>query len=103
MQHVLVINLYISSLKALLPWVFAYDRINYSWYMTVFISDMNELPTKYPEVYEEFLKGRFTVQMKTKNAFGRNELDKCIENTINKDTKTPGGLTRFSTNSGASD
>ena len=69
--------------------------------MTVFISDMDHLPTNHPDVYQQFLQGRFTVQMKTQNPFGRNEMDKCIENTINKDTKTPGGLARFSTNIGA--
>ena len=60
---------------------------------------MDYLPTNHPDVYQQFLQGRFTVQMK----FGRNEMDKCIENTINEDTKTPAGLTRFSTNIGAID
>ena len=71
--------------------------------MTVFISDMDHLPTNHPDVYQQFLHGWFTVQMKTQNLFGRNEMDKCIENTINKDTKIPGGLARFSTNIGAID
>ena len=53
---------------------------------------MDHLPTNHPYVYQQFLQGRFTVQMNTQNPFGRNEMDKCIENTINKDTKTLGGL-----------
>ena len=32
------------------------DRINYSRYMTVFISGMDLLPREHPEVYEEFIK-----------------------------------------------
>ena len=64
---------------------------------------MDHLPTNHPDVYQQFLQGRFTVQMKAQKPFGQNEMDKCIENTINKDTKTLGGLARFSSNIGAID
>ena len=93
--------LYINSLKELLPWVFAYDRTNYARYLSVFLMDMVSLPSTHPEVYSQFLLGNFAVQMSEENPFGKNEFDKCIENTINKDTKTPGGITRFSTNDSA--
>ena len=38
------------------------------------------------------------MQLSDTSGFGRNEPDKCIEMTINKDTKAPGGTTGFSTN-----
>ena len=39
------------------------------------------------------MKGNFSVQMSDNNTFGRLEADKVIETTINKDTKTPSGIT----------
>ena len=40
-----------------------------------------------PEVYSAFLNGEFSVQMGEANHFGRNEADKTIENTINRDCR----------------
>ena len=51
-----------------------------------------------PEVYSAFLNGEFSVQMGRTNLFGRNEADKTIENTINRDFKTRGGYIGFSAN-----
>ena len=51
-----------------------------------------------PEVYNAFLNGEFSVQMGEANHFGRNEADKTIENTINRDCKTGGGYIGFSAN-----
>ena len=90
--------LFVGTLKAVSTWAFAHDRYNYSRYLLVFIGDMLELPNSHPEVYRAFEAGGFSVQLSKNNSFGRNESDKTIENTINKDTKTPGGVTGFSTN-----
>ena len=51
-----------------------------------------------PEVYNAFLNGEFSVQMGEANPFGRNEANKTIENTINRDCKTGGGYIGFSAN-----
>ena len=51
-----------------------------------------------PEVYNAFLNGEFSVQMGEANPFGRNEADKSIENTINRDCKIGGGHIGFSAN-----
>ena len=64
---------------------------------------MLNLETSHPSVYNAFIAGQFSVQLSNDNPFGRNESDKTIENTINKDTKTPGGLTGFSMNKPACD
>ena len=56
---------------------------------------MLRLPLSMPEVYNAFLNGEFSVQMGEANHFGRNEADKTIENTINRDCKTGGGYIGF--------
>ena len=53
---------------------------------------MRELPSTFPDVYAAFCNGEFSVQMSHSNAFGRNEADRTIENTINRDCKTGSGF-----------
>ena len=64
--------------------------------MTSMLGGMLNNEKNHPMIYQEFLAGNFSVQL-SKNTFGRVEADKIIETTINKDTKTPGGLKGFST------
>ena len=61
-------------------------------------NDMRSLPVTMPEVYIAFKDGHFFVQMSRNNPFGRNEADKTIENTINRDCQTGGGYIGFSAN-----
>lgn len=62
---------------------------------------MTELPEKYTSVYEAFKTGQFSVQLSNNNTFGRIPVDQAIEVTVNKDTQTPGGTSRFSLKAGA--
>ena len=91
-------ELLLESLKDVVPYTFAYDNVNYARYLTCMIGEMSELEQTHPEVYQAFIGGTFSVQLSDTSGFGRIEPDKCIEMTINKDTKTPGGTTGFSTN-----
>lgn len=47
------------------------------------------------------MQGGFSVQLGNENPFGRIPVDQTIEETINKDTQTPGGTKGFSLNPGA--
>ena len=91
-------KLYLACIEEVIPWTFAYDRQNYARYLIPFLNDMRSLPNKMPEVQNAFENGEFSVQMEDKNPFGRNEADKTIENTINRDCKTGGGYIGFSAN-----
>lgn len=75
-----------------------HDRHNYARYLVPFLNDMRSLPVTMPEVYSAFKDGQFSVQISRNNPFGRNEADKTIKNTINRDCKTGGGYTGFSAN-----
>ena len=86
-------ELYVESIRSILPWVFAYDRQNYARYLTLHFMDLLNLEENYPSVHCEFIKGSFAVQMSSDNPFGKMEADKVIETTMNRDTKTPGGTT----------
>ena len=84
---------YIETIRSILPWCFAYDRQNYSRYLTAHYYDLVFLNINHPEIYTEFQNGNFSIQISSNNPFSRMEMDKVIETTINKDTKTTGGTT----------
>jgi len=91
-------ELYLSCVEEVIPWVFAYDRQSYARDLIPFLDDMRHLPVRMPEVYTAFDKGHLSVPMGDRNPFGRNEADKTIENTINRDCKAGGGYFGFSAN-----
>ena len=94
-------DLFLETIRDIIPYTFAYDNINYSRYLTVMLGDLTAIESEFPNVYQEFKHGNFTAQLEADHPFARMEPDKIIECTINKDTKTPGGTTGFSTKSPA--
>ena len=67
----------------------------------VYYAEMSRLQLDHPEVYEQSMQGGSTVQLGEKNPFGRIPVDQTLEETLNKDTQTPGGTKGFSLNPGA--
>ena len=62
------------------------------------LGEMLTLESNFPEIYKEFQEGNFAAQLSDCKSFSRCETDKVIEMILNRDTKTPGGTTGFSTN-----
>ena len=62
---------------------------------------MSRLAIEHPEVHSQFMEGKFSVQFGTTNPFGRIPVDQTLEETVNKDTQTPGGTKGFSLKPGA--
>ena len=86
-------DLYIESVRSTLPWLFAYDRHNYSRYLTSHYYDLTFLSISHPEIYREFQNDNFSIGLFASSPFAWMEMNKVIETIINKDTKTPGGTT----------
>jgi hypothetical protein len=79
-------ELLIECIRCIIPYTFAYNNFNYARYLPAMLGDMLQLPTEFPEIYEEFMKGNFTAQLSDNGKFARTETDKVIEMTLNKDT-----------------
>ena len=60
--------MYVNALRELAVWFHALDHTNYMRWIPVHLRDMVELPTRHPEVAEEFRAGNFTIQ-KTNRLF----------------------------------
>ncbi|KAL8594843.1 hypothetical protein ACOMHN_016084 [Nucella lapillus] len=58
-------------------------------------------PPSQPEIYKAFKDGNFSVQFTESNPFGRIPVDQTTEVTVNRDTQTVGGTTKFSLKPGA--
>lgn len=73
-------DLHLNCIRNMLPWMFAYDRINYSRYLPVYLCDMLYLEDAHPVVSEAFAAGDFVVQ-RSSNAFSQLPVDQTIEQT----------------------
>jgi hypothetical protein len=93
--------LHMSTIHAMIPWCFAYDKVNYARYLPVYYADMSNMSTQYPDIYNNFLDGRFSVQLGSNNPFVKISVDQTTEETVNKDTKTSGGVRKYSLNPNA--
>ncbi len=64
-------SLHLNATRSMLPWCFAYDKVNYARYLSPYFAEMTNLPEKKPDVYEAFKAGQFSVQLSSNNTFGR--------------------------------
>ena len=93
-------NLHLACIRDMLPWMFAYDRTNYSRYLSCYWCDMMSLEDTHPSAHEAFKAGDLVVQ-RSSSAFSQVAVDQTIEQTTNRDTKSKGGIVGFSLNKGA--
>lgn len=93
--------MHLAAIRPIIPWCFAYDKLNYARYLTYYYAQMSRLETDYPAVHEHIEEGGLSVQPNGNNPFGKIPVDHTIEETINKDTQTAGETRGFSLNAGA--
>ena len=88
-------QLYLESLKELIPWFFALDYPHYSRWLPVHLRDMIQLNQIHPNIAAEFRKGKFVVN-KTSHAFSSIAIDQAHEqhNAIVKGEGGAIGLTQ---------
>lgn len=55
-------KLHLKCIKCMLPWLFAYDCINYCCYLTIYLAEMQNLPKKHCAANKSLNSGEFTVQ-----------------------------------------
>jgi len=95
-------ELHLLSVSAIVPHFFAMDRPNYARSLPVYIMGMRQLATKHPQVHQEFVNGCHAVSRSGK-PFAQMWTDMALEQTINADSKSKGGIIGISQNPGALD
>ena len=84
-------KLHLSSTAAMLPQFFAMDRQNYAHYLPVYLADMQKLELTHPEVYKEFAEGNHSIS-RSGQTFSQVSTDMALEQSINADSKSSGGV-----------
>ena len=84
-------ELHLKVTTKMIPYLFAMDCLNSRW-LPVYIMDMRNLQEKVPDVYNEFLRGNHTVRRSTSRSFNQVWTDMALEQSINLDSKTKGGI-----------
>ena len=92
-------DLHLQCIREMLPWCFAYDRQNYARFMTYYWLQMTQLPQTHPEADLFLRSGGFSVQ-RSNNSFAMVPSDQAIEQSMNRETKTTGGIVGFSRHPG---
>ena len=93
-------KLHLACIRAMLPWMFVYNRTNYSCFMSYYWCQMRVLESTHPMVHEELANGEFVVQRSPVSPRQR-PIDLTIEQTVYRDTKSHGGIIGFSRQPGA--
>lgn len=84
-------RLHLQSFRQMLPWFFAYDHPNYARYGAYYWVTMQQLPNTHPSAHAALLAGDFSVA-RSASTFARVPVDQTIEQTLNRDSKTKGGV-----------
>ena len=94
-------DLHLQCVRSMIPWYFAHDHGNYSRYLPVYYRDMMMLSSdNHPEASRILRDGLFAVQ-RSSNRFSQVAVDMTIEQTLNRDSKTKGGIVGMSLKPGA--
>ena len=86
--------LYLSALQRAIPLFFAFDRTNYSRWVLLYYKDCILLEEKFPDLFEGFMKGDFTVKL-SKRKCSAIPIDQALEKEYNKNAKRKGGIIGF--------
>ena len=92
--------MHLEGIKEMLPWFFAYDHTNYARYLPVYLAHMMLLPETHPEARTLLLKVILESNEQHYLDF-QIPVDQTIEQTLNRSTKTKGGIVGFSLRKGA--
>ena len=88
---------HLNTLENMTLWLFACDRVNYSRYVPVYLKEMRELEKTHPFAHEHLNNGEFAIQQQDRYAFSAAAADQVIEQTINRDSKSAGGIIGITT------
>ena len=88
---------HLNTLEKMTPWLFAYDRVNYTRYVPVYLKEMRELEKTHPFAHEHLNNGEFAIQQQDRYAFSATAADQVIKQTINRDSKSAGGIIGITT------
>ena len=99
------VDLHIETFAEMLFYDFVCNHQNYTRWGTVYMAEMRILQEEHPDIFEKFREGKHTIHRSAdlEKYFSRVWSNMGIEQSINRDCGTIGGLTAIKTNKAAMD
>ncbi len=94
-------QLHLNFMCEVMPWFRAAGRTNYGKYMPVYVAEMKALEHEQPEAYTFMQQGGFVVRRSEHRSFNCVATDQALEQTINREGKSQGGVVGFTLRKGA--
>ncbi len=94
-------QLHLNCMCEVMPWLRAAGRTNYGKYMPVYVAEMKALEHEQPEAYTFMQQGGFVVRRSEHRSFNCVATDQALEQTINQEGKSQGGVVGFTLRKGA--
>ena len=91
-------HLHLAATSSMTPYFFAHDRHNYSRWLPVYLADTKQLQQMHPTVYHRFMEGDHVISHASQ-PFSSVWTDMALEQSINLDSKSKGGIVEISLNS----
>ena len=93
-------ELHLIAVCETIPWFRAADRGNYVRYLPGYLNDMVTLQQEQPKFYQYLRDGGFVVRLSSMR-FNAVATDQALEQTINREGKSQGGVIGFTLRKGA--
>ena len=94
-------ELHLNAVCESIPWFQAAGRNTYAKFVPTYLADMKALEETHPESYEQLSQGSFVVRRSVNNNFNAVATDQALEQTVNKEGKSKGGVIGLTLKEGA--
>ena len=94
-------ELHLNAVCESIPWFQAAGRNTYAKFVPTYLTDMRALEETHPETYQQLTKGMFVVRRSANNNFNAVATDQALEQTVNKEGKSKGGVIGLTLREGA--
>ena len=93
--------LHLDAVMEAVPFFYVAGKVNYARYSPVYVAEMRQLVTDQPMMFQHMMRGRFAVRRSPETNFNSVPTDQALEQTINREAKSDGGIIAFTLRKGA--
>ena len=94
-------QLHLNCMMEVVPWFRAAGRNHYCKYIPVYVDEMRGLQQQHPESYKFLQEGGFVARRSEERSFNCVATDQALEQTINREGKSEGGVVGLTLKKGA--
>jgi hypothetical protein len=94
-------HLHLTAVSETIPYFLVSGRHNYAKFAPVYVSEMRQLEIENPDAFNFLQSGGFVVRRSSLRGFNCVSTDQALEQTVNRDAKSTGGVVGFTMRKGA--